>query len=229
MIVVFEGLDGSGKGTQISSLKREFGCKVIRYPTKRSPKLRAYLNGRVKLESKEIFDMFLSDIMDDQEVLKSFERMTYKNAKTFLRSIGKMVDVFYSTEVSGLQPNPFFQSVNKNELLIVDRYVFSTVAYKLKGISLERAKEIVLASKPIKPDLVFFIDVPAEEAVKRKQKQKQNPDIYEKDLEYLKIVRKHFIGLYNEKFLTKKWIKIDGTKSIKEISSEIRKYINFQK
>ncbi|MFA5049478.1 MAG: dTMP kinase [Candidatus Micrarchaeia archaeon] len=188
VLVVLDGLDGAGKSLQIKLLKRKFKDIVsFSYPTKKTPKLRKYLNKKIELKSFEIFNLFLSDIINDQKNI-------IKNLKS-----GKIV--------------------------VLDRYIFSTIAYKLKGISYALAKRIVKDSNILVPDIVIILDIKPNHAYERKKKQK-TPDRYESDIKYLKQVRSNFLRLARERFISKNWIILDALKNARFINKKISGQIN---
>ncbi|MEM3422849.1 MAG: dTMP kinase [Candidatus Bilamarchaeaceae archaeon] len=186
MIVVFEGIDGSGKDTQIELLRKYLSFEYFKYPTKNYQILRDYLDKKISLEKKASFLLFLSDIANEQKKLE--------NAK------------------------------KSSKLVVVDRYVYSTIAYELDELGYEKSKKIVNEIDYVQPDLVILFDIDEKEAQKRKYKQKQ-PDRYESDSDYLKKVREKFIKLANEKFHAKKWVVLDASLSPEEINEKIRNEI----
>lgn len=68
MLIVFEGIDGCGKGTQIELLKDKLGESlfVFKYPTNKTPELNEFLEKKKELDQKEVFHLFLKDIMNEQ-------------------------------------------------------------------------------------------------------------------------------------------------------------------
>jgi dTMP kinase len=110
----------------------------------------------------------------------------------------------------------------EGKMVILDRYVFSTIAYELDSIEYNQAKEIILALEFIRPKKVILLDISPEESQKRKKAQK-DLDRYESDMEYLGKVRANFQKLAKDKFLCDGWITIDASKTVEEIHKEIIK------
>jgi len=181
MLVVIEGCDGCGKGTQIELLRTSFpDCAVFKYPTSSFSMLNDYLDKKVELDPKSLFLLFLSDIANEQKRVKA--------------------------------------ALDEGKLVILDRYVFSTIAYELDGISYAQGKKIVESVGFIRPDKVVLLDVPSDVSQQRKRLQKAL-DRYESDISYLEKVRKNFLHLWEDRFLCKDWVKIDATQTVDEVHS----------
>jgi dTMP kinase len=183
-LVVFEGIDGCGKETQIALLKEKLGAIVFKYPTRNNKKLNDYLEKKLSIAPKELFHLFLSDIKEDQKNL--------------------------------------VEALKKNKYVILDRYAFSTIAYELDVFSYEEAKQIVASASLLKPDVVILLDIDEKTSQERKSKQKQL-DRYEENANYLKKVRGIFLKLFEERFLTPTWHKVDARKDIASVQADIMK------
>ncbi|MBD3397667.1 dTMP kinase [Candidatus Micrarchaeota archaeon] len=115
------------------------------------------------------------------------------------------------------------------ETCIIDRYVFSTIAYD-KHFSYGQAKDLVSDIGFVRPDKVILLDLSPEVAHERKIKQKQkegkDPDRYDEDTGYLKHVRERFLTLKEDSFLCQEWVVLDATKPPGELHKEILKLIS---
>jgi dTMP kinase len=118
-------------------------------------------------------------------------------------------------------------ALEDGKTVILDRYVFSTIAYEVNEFLYPQAKKIVEGIGFLRPDMVVLLDITPEVSQERKAKQKAL-DRYEEDREYLRKVRENFLRLYEEKFLCEDWKKIDGSKSIEEVHREIAKALGKQ-
>ncbi len=118
-------------------------------------------------------------------------------------------------------------ALDEGKTVILDRYVFSTIAYEVNEFLYPQAKKIVEGIGFLKPDMVVLLDITPEVSQERKAKQKAL-DRYEEDMEYLRKVRGNFLRLYEERFLCEDWRKIDGSKSIEEVHREIAKALGKQ-
>lgn len=109
------------------------------------------------------------------------------------------------------------EDVKKGLVVIMDRYFYSAIAYQsASGFDYGKAKEISDMMDFTKPSIIFFLDIPEDDAFTRKLKQKGTVDRNEKDLKYLKTVRTYYDRMMDDKY-SSKWVRIDGTKSVDEI------------
>jgi len=186
MLVVFEGIDGCGKETQIKLLKEKLGCIVFKYPTRNYQMLNDYLEKKVSIDPKSLFLLFLADIAQEQEKVK--------------------------------------KALAENKAVVLDRYVFSTIAYEVNGIDYANGKKIIESTGYLKPDKVLLLDISPEVSQERKKKQKEL-DRYEENAQYLGKVRSNFLKLCEERFLTPNWHKIDASRSIESVHADIMKLL----
>lgn len=184
MLVVFEGIDGSGKDTQLNFLRKSLAFEYFKYPTSKYRILRDYLDKKISLRPRASFLLFLSDIADGQEDLKA--------------------------------------AAEKSNLVIVDRYIYSTIAYELGDFGYKKSKAIVNEIGYIKPDLVILLDLAADIAQKRKATQKE-PDRYESDGKYLEQVRQKFLRQAEENFHAKRWSVVDASLPPEEVNQAIQR------
>ena len=141
MFITFEGIEGSGKSTQIellqASLKEEgYSVDVLREP------------GTTQL-GERIRDVFLE---------KTDEQVDPMTEAFLLYASRKHLD------------QNFLQEHLKNEsIVIADRYSDATVAYQCygKGLSEDFVKYIHEKSNLLSPDLTFYMDITAEASKSR--------------------------------------------------------------
>jgi thymidylate kinase len=109
---------------------------------------------------------------------------------------------------------------HEHNLLILDRYIYSTVAYARsldRNVAMNIIENIAL---PV-PDAVFWIDVGVNNAMARKANHKE-PDRNEKDMDLLNEVRSVYETMCNKNFYAKQWFKIDGNRNIQQVYNEIK-------
>lgn len=135
----------------------------------------------------------------------------------------KAIFLLFLADIAEDQKN-LRKALSEKKTIILDRYVFSTIAYELKGITYERGKQIVEGIKYLKPDVVILLDIDQKTSQTRKGQQKKL-DRYEKDMKYLEKVRSNFLKLYEEKFLTENWHKIDASRDVKAVHASIMKLL----
>ncbi len=192
--IVFEGIDGSGKTTQINLLKRRieenhFICHTTEEPTGRPVGclLRQCLAGRVKTDELTLAALFAADrldhiLNDDDGLLKKLEE--------------------------GIS-------------VISDRYILSTYAYQSVRVPFDWVKDLnSMAAGKIHPDCHIFIDTDPDTALERISKGRPGTELFE-NKKRLTEVRKRYFELFEELKDTENIIIADGTKSIGGISDYI--------
>ena len=139
-IIAVEGIDASGKETQVKRLVeslRVMGYKACwdafpRYNVAIGQWVKSGLTGRVDMTPEALHLLYEVDRVDFQADIKALEDMGY-------------------------------------DFLVLDRYILSNLAYGMaKGLDLDWLKAV--QSKLRKPDLTFVMDISAETSMKRKPK-----------------------------------------------------------
>ena len=166
--IVFEGLDGSGKSTALEGLRQALQEKD---PDK---------------------GQYLTREPSDGEVGRLIRRALTKeivlHQKTFTL-------LFAADRYEHIQ-NEIKPALARGEDVFCDRYYFSNLAYQ--G-DVATAAEILAFNQPartlIRPDIVFFVDTPAEECMNRIHRGRDQEELFER-LDKLKSVER----LYKEAF-----------------------------
>ena len=196
--IVFEGIDGSGKTTQIEMLEKRLkseGKKVFRTaePTDApsGKALREALSGAVKRTPTELAAMFLLD------------RINHNVDKE--KGIKKLLDEGY--------------------FIICDRYYYSSLAYQGSEIEGDWVARINLDCPDIAtPDVCVFLDLSPDEAIERISKNRETTEIYEKK-EKLADVRQKYFKVF-EKLKGRDNIKVvDASGASEEVAERIYKAI----
>jgi len=185
LFIVFEGIDGCGKSTQVELLAdklRRRGKQVVTLsePTagRWGQKIRDSARTKGSLSPAEELELFIRDRKEDIK----------NNIKPALEA---------------------------GQIVILDRYFYSTLAYQgARGLDMNeiRAKHDKFV---IRPDIVFILDVPVSQALKRIA---GRPVIYSlfEDPDYLQKVRKNFLKLKDSECYL-----LDGRQPPEDISRQV--------
>ena len=198
MFIVFEGIDGCGKSTQIwklahylSNLDKHTHLLITREPYK----------------EKEIRRILRAD--DNSYGEK--EKLT----ELFVKDRQEHVDEL-------IKP-----ALEKKIIVISDRYKYSTICYQAaQGQDVQKLIEMH-KNMPV-PDFVFVVDTTSDEAVERMKKDENMRTAahkFEKNREFQEKVRQNYLKI-KEIFPNEKIIILDGNKTIEEIFEEIKKCFN---
>lgn len=192
--IVFDGLDGCGKGTQIM-------------------RLAGYIFNKDKSNS-----VFVTREPYRSKYYKEIRRIL-KESEDPRENADTLAHLF--VEDRKVHAGLIERHLRDGDFVISDRYKYSTLAYQqTQGIQLK--KLIEMHEGILIPDLVLLIDVPAEIAVERlaRDSGREYKEVFEK-LEFQEKLRKNFLALPGQ--LPKERITvIDGTGSVSEVFDAIR-------
>jgi dTMP kinase len=192
--IVFEGIDGAGKTTQIELLEKklkEMGRRVYRTaePTESvsGGMLRDALAGITKRSACEMAALFTLDrIFHNVNPVHGIEKM-----------LADGVDV------------------------ICDRYYYSTLAYQGSEIKGDWAFDLNLNCPEIRrPDVCLFLDLTPEQSLARIAKGRVTQEIYE-NREKLEQVRRKFYSVFDRLEEDEHIVILDASRTIDEIADEI--------
>lgn len=194
--IVFEGIDGAGKTTQIKLLnenlkKRGIDCYITAEPTDMpSGKLiREALSGRIKTTTAEMADMFAHDRV-----------------------------IHNKDEEKGIDAH-----LNDGITVISDRYYYSSLAYQGSELGFDAVAALNLNNPDIRtPDICLFLDLSPEKSLERIGKRADTPtEIYE-NYDYLEKTRRMFFDVFERLRARGEHIEIiDASGSAEEISDKI--------
>ena len=191
LFIVFEGLDGSGKSTQIKALNDKLKLNNYDVISLREP------------GSTEIGDKVL-------EILESSQKLT-----------PIMEFLLFSISRSAIINEKIMPNLNGNKIVLCDRYFYSSIAYQGSGRNLDNDFIHKINNKivdDVVPDIVFYFDLTWEEKIKRKGI--DHSDRFEKeDKLFHENVRKSYLQMAETD--STKWIVIDATLKMDEISEII--------
>ncbi len=139
--IVFEGIDGSGKSTQIKLLKKYLLNKGIDCYTTSEPTdspfgslIHQCMTGRVETDDKTIAGLFVADRLDH----------------------------LYNKK------NGLINKINNGITVISDRYYFSSYAYHGAYMPMDWVIEANrLSAEALKPDINIFLDITPQKSIER--------------------------------------------------------------
>jgi dTMP kinase len=164
--IVFEGLDGSGKSTQIKYLANRLRAKGLKVYETFEPTdspigslIHQIMIGRIHSNQKTIAALFVADRIDH-----------------LLNNI-----------------NGIHEKVINGVVVISDRYYFSSYAYHGIHIPIEWVINANSLSKEIlKPDVNIFLDLPPKKCLERLNKERWHFELYE-NIENMRSVREKYL------------------------------------
>ncbi len=192
--IVFEGIDGSGKSTQIQLLQKrleEMGIPVYltREPTDGpyGSMLHNIMTGRLEACQETIAAMYVADRMD--HIKNSYNGMLKKLEEGFT--------------------------------VISDRYYFSSYAYQGAHLPLDY---VIMANsvcaEALRPDLHLFLDLEPEVSFARISKNRTDFEIYEK-LDNLKNTRDKYYEAFEKLKDSEQVAVINADQSVESLSEAI--------
>lgn len=200
---VLEGLDGSGTTTQLKLLESYFNERNISHFITREP-------------TENPTGLLVRELLSGK---------TKANQSTIARAFATDRDDHINNSENGILVH-----LNRKEIVISDRYLFSSVAYQSIGFDAQQVLNLN-ASFPL-PQTIFYLDTPVSTCLSRIDRRGADKEIYEKE-DYLKLVCDNYnscfsyfenlCSLHRTEII--RIIKIDGTLSINEIHSKIIKEI----
>ena len=195
-LITFEGIEGSGKSTQLNEVYKFLRKRKIKCIKTREP-------GGTRLAEK-IRKLIIKDLKNNEDNLTELLLLFAARSNHFLK-IKKFI--------------------KKGYLVLCDRYIDSTYAYQHyeqgQDIKLINFLQNLISKKSF-PKITFFIDIPVKISklrVKGRGRLDRFDEYGEKKLNKL---RKSFINLTKKH---NRIIKIDGTKNKKDITIQIVNYL----
>lgn len=192
--IVFEGIDGSGKSTQIRLLSERLKGMGLPYYNTMEPNdspigamIHQIMIGRMKTDNKVIAALFVADRLDH-----------------------------LLNEVNGLV-NKIEASVN----VICDRYYFSSYAYQSVDLPMDW---VIAANEPcrqvLKPTVTIFIDMDPDVTMDRIEKNRAHKELFEEKSRQIQVRDKYLEAFEKQKDIENIVI-IDGHQTPEAISEEI--------
>ena len=195
LLIDLEGIDGSGKAVQ--------GERLMSWLQSEGHSVKLYSYPDIKSRFGEILNDFLAGRLrlDERTQLLAFAADIMKDQSAIRKAL------------------------EGGDVVLLDRYVPSTIAYQCaKGVPLIDALKLMNMLQPLKPDVILWFDIPPEVGIERraKKKGKRKRDVHDADASLLRKVRANYLKLNNIKWLSRKWVRIDGNRPVKEIGDDIK-------
>lgn len=192
--IAFEGIDGSGKSTQIQLLRNRINEQGIYCYTTMEPTdspigslIHQIMMGRIKTDNKVIAALFVADRLDH-----------------------------LLNDVNGI-----VAKILEGTTVITDRYYFSSYAYHSIDMPMDWVIQANEQSKNIlQPTVTVFIDVDPDTAVERIAKNRFHQELFEKKSRLVK-VREKYLEAFEKLRDVENIVIIDGNRSPEEIAENI--------
>ena len=194
-LFVFEGIDGCGKSTQMSMLQERLSDAEISYRTWREPGGTA-LGERVR-------EIILDPATQAAPTAELF---------AYLMARAQLVN-------DCLKP-----ALANNEIIILDRFYQSTIAYQGHGLGMnitELEAAIKIALDGVAVDKVFWLNLDPAEAQRRRQAEREADRIEARGLKYLEKVH----AGYEAQSDCDSFITLDATQDKQSISDQIWSHV----
>ena len=196
-LITFEGMDGSGKTTQIHLLENEFTKLGIEYKTYREP-------GGTELSEK------IRAILLDKENIEL---------------ISKAESLLFSAARAQLIAEQIKPAIEKGEFVICDRFTDSTIAYQGygRGLDIKQLEEInFIATAGLTPDITFILDISPEAAAVRMEAGASDR-MEETGVDFFRRIREGYRQIKDQN--TNRYRLINGEQSPENVFKEIKEII----
>lgn len=197
MFISFEGIEGSGKSTQIELIEEIIRAKGYQVKKLREP-------GTTELGEK-IRNIFLEKTTETVDpITEAF--LLYASRKH-------------------LDQNFLRQNLSDGAIVIADRYADATLAYQSYGKGLDHnfVKLIHDSSQLLSPDLTFYMDISAE--LSRERISDREMDRMESEsIDFFKKVREGYLQIAHDN--PERVVVLDANKTIDELHESIKKIIS---
>lgn len=166
--IAFEGIDGSGKSTQINKIVHRLSLRGIKCYETREPTdspigslIHQIMTGRILADNKVIASLFVADRIDH-----------------------------LLNKTDGIM-----QKINDGITVITDRYYFSSYAYH--GVDLDMDWVISsnsISANILRPTITIFLDVPVEKALERITLERFHTELFEEETRLRKVRENYFVA-----------------------------------
>lgn len=192
--IVLEGIDGSGKSSQIGPLvdrlrERGVNCRADREPTDRpvGVLIRQALTGQVDLDPRVIAALYAADRLDH-----------VVNGESGLRA-----------------------AIDRGITVVSDRYYFSSYAYHAVDVDMDWVIGAnSLSADLLRPTVTVFLDVPAEEAMARIRRNRDHQELFERE-DRLRKTRSFYFQAFRRLGNAESVSLVDGSGTQEEVAERV--------
>ena len=192
--IAFEGIDGSGKSTQVKLLSEKLKQEGFKIYTTFEPTdspigsvIKNIFRHRIEADHRTIAGLYVADRLD--HLLN--------------------------------QTNGILKKMEEGYTVITDRYYFSSYAYQGTHMSLDWVIQAnSLSAELLRPDLTIFIDVPPEVSMQRLSEGRDMIQLYE-SLENLHNVRAKYFEAFDKLKNDENIFIVDGNRSFEAIFNDV--------
>lgn len=192
--IVFEGIDGSGKSTQLKLVANRLADSGHDVHSTFEPSegpvgrlIRQMLSGEVPVDQRTLATLFAADRTD--HLLNE------------------------QTGIAG--------KVDQGKVVLCDRYYFSSYAYQAQYLDMEWViNSNAMVAEILRPDVTIFIDVDPEVCFQRIKANRSNLEMYEK-VDVMKRVRDNYFKAFDRLGDVESIAVINGNQSMASVESAI--------
>lgn len=197
--IAFEGIDGSGKSTQVRLLADRLRNKGIDCYTTMEPTdspigslIHQIMTGRIRTDNRAIAALFVADRIDHLQ-----------------------------NDINGIAAR-----IAAGTTVITDRYYFSSYAYHSVDMPMDW---VIQANEPcrmiLRPEVTIFIDIDPDTALERIARNRTHIELFEKKSRLIK-VRENYLTAFEKLKDIEKVVIVDGNRPPEAIAQEIwSKYV----
>ena len=197
--IVFEGIDGSGKSTQVRMLTDRLNSINIDSYTTMEPTdspigsmIHQIMIGRMKTDNKVIASLFVADRLDH-----------------------------LLNDVNGI-----LKKIDDGITVVSDRYYFSSYAYHSVDMPMDWVIQAnSQSSELLKPTVTIFIDIDPDVAIDRISKNRSQMELFEKKSRLVEVRNKYFEA-FDKLRDDENILIIDGDKDPEAVSKDVWKYVH---
>lgn len=193
--ISFEGIDFSGKTTQIGILAKKIEQKGFQVNILRDP------------GGTQISEQIRKILLDPSNT-----------------NLGSRTEILlYEAARAQVTKELILPALDKGHFVIIDRYFDSTTAYQGfgRGLPMDIVATLNLfASYGLKPTLTFFLDIPVEIFLTRSRKT-QRDRLEQNDIQFFEKVRNGFLQIAKKE--PERFIVLDGSQTVEKIAESIWK------